>query len=95
LVTLILHHLDSCNGLHSQKARPALQGPGRPTFAAPITPRGTEFGASETALRGAGLHSIVAGPQSLPLTARLPADQLHHFTLPTVFMGYTLMAHRG
>jgi hypothetical protein len=58
-----------CNGLHSQKARPALQGPGRPTFAAPITPRGTAFGASETALRHAGLHSIAAGPHSLPLTA--------------------------
>lgn len=60
----------SCSGLHSNRARLALDGPGQPTFAAPITPRGTGFDAPETALRGAGLHSIAAGPQSLPLTAR-------------------------
>jgi hypothetical protein len=85
--------MGTCNGLHSQQARPALQGPGRPTFAAPITPRGTEFGASETALRHAGLHSIAAGPQSLPLTARPLTGQLCYFMFPIVLMEYTLIEH--
>jgi hypothetical protein len=56
--------------------------------------RGTGFVAPETALMRVGLHSIVAGPQSLPLTRR-STDQPHHFMLPTVWMEYTLMAHRG
>jgi hypothetical protein len=55
-------------------------------------PHGTGFGAPEPALRRAGLHSTAGGPQSLPLTAGLSADHLHHFTLPTVFMEYTLIA---
>jgi hypothetical protein len=84
-----------CNGLHSQKARPALQGPGQPTFAAPITPRGTEFGAPETALRHAGLHSIAAGPQSLPLTARPRTGQPYYFMLLIVLMEYTLKVQGG
>jgi hypothetical protein len=80
-----------CNGLHSKKARPTLQGPGRPTCAAPITPRGTEFGAAETALRHAGLHSIAAGPQSLLLTARPWTGQPYYFMLLIVLMEYTLI----
>jgi hypothetical protein len=84
--------LPRCSGLHYKKARPALQGPGRPTFVATITPRGTEFVASETALRHAGLHSIAAGPHSLPLTARPSTGQPYYFMLLIVFMEYTLSA---
>jgi hypothetical protein len=84
-----------CSDLHLNRARPALQGSGRSTFAAPSTPRGTAFGASETALKPAGLHSIAAGPQSLPLTARPLTGQLYDFMLPIVLMEYTFIAHRG
>ena len=51
--------VDTCSGLHSKRAGIALHGPGRPTLAATITPRGTGLCAPETAIRTYGREAAM------------------------------------